>query len=207
MVGKGVGKLQHGESTALEVLEEEDRAIRELLAQIERNRGASVEQRYEYGNLAKQLLRRLAVRESARADVSAAIGDSSLGSLVAPMTAHDSARRELIDRLEALSRGIQGLSLNSGQDFDGPLSELVGLISEEIEWELAEALPCLQRRLSPQDRARLFESAHYIRHHAPTHLHAPGPRWYERAPVVSRLLTVIDHLRDFPRAARGERGI
>jgi hypothetical protein len=42
---------------------------------------------------------------------------------------------------------------------------------------------------------------HSIRH-APTSLSPEGPRWYERAPVISRLLTIYDRLRDFPRASR-----
>ena len=41
--------------------------------------------------------------------------------------------------------------------------------------------------------------------HAPTNLELSGPRWIERAPVLSRLLTIYDHLRDFPRNRAGAR--
>ena len=145
--GHPVGKSKDGEPTALEVLADEDRAIQDLFTRIEQNRGSSVERRYQYGNLAKQLLRRLATRESAHADVAGATANvPALRSVASQMTAHDPRRRELIDRLAALSRGIQGIALNSGQDFDEPLRELTELIDREIEWELSEALPRIPNR-------------------------------------------------------------
>jgi hypothetical protein len=196
-----------GVSTAFDVLVHEDCALKDLFAQIERNRGGSVEQHYQYGNLAKQLLRRLATRESSLVDVVAGISNvPALHQLAIRMTAQDSERRELFDQLENMSHGIQGIWLNTGQDFDKPLCELMDLLSPEIEWELSEALPFIRRSMTVGDTARLFGDANYVRHHAPLRLDPSGPRWYEHAPVVSRILTLIEHLRDAPRAARGHRG-
>jgi hypothetical protein len=47
-----------------------------------------------------------------------------------------------------------------------------------------------------------MKSAGHVRRHAPINLDPHGPRWWERAPVISRLMTVYDHLRDFPRSRR-----
>jgi hypothetical protein len=95
--------------------------------------------------------------------------------------------------------------LNQGQDFDGPLTALIDAVGPEIEWELSDAIPLIRRSLSTNDAAKLFSSARYVERHAPTILNTSGPRWHEHAPVISRLVTIYDHLKDHPRAARNER--
>ena len=90
------------------------------------------------------------------------------------------------------------MNLNQGQDFDGPLVDLIDAVKPEMDWELAEAIPLIRRSLSEVDTANLFCSARFAKRHAPTRLSVKGPRWYERAPMISRLVTIYDHLKDFP---------
>jgi len=129
----------------------------------------------------------------------------ALHSTAARMADRARDRRPLIDEVGDLSRSIQGISLNTGQDFDGPLTSLIALITPEIEWELLEAIPLIQRSLGPDAEGVTFESARYVTRHAPTHLNLLGRRWYEHAPVVSRLVTIYDHIRGHPRVSRDER--
>jgi hypothetical protein len=102
--------------------------------------------------------------------------------------------------VEKMSRGVQGINLRVGQDFDGEMEALMQVVEPETEWELTSALPDVKRALQATDREDELRSARYLSAHAPTNLHPDGPRWWERAPVISRLITVYDRLRDFPRA-------
>jgi hypothetical protein len=85
------------------------------------------------------------------------------------------------------------------------VEELIQTVGTEIEWDLGEAIPELSASLERDHREGELKSAEHLRKHAPTNLDPQGPRWRERAPVISRLLTVYDHLRDFPRASRHNR--
>jgi hypothetical protein len=99
-----------------------------------------------------------------------------------------------------MSRGVQGINLNVGQDFDSEMQELERIVGTEIEWELGEAIPQILHAVGDEPGVDdQMKSAHYLQKHAPTNLEPSGPRWIERAPVISRLLTIYDHLRDFPR--------
>jgi hypothetical protein len=100
---------------------------------------------------------------------------------------------------------VQGINLRTGQDFDTEVEELIQVVGTEIEWDLAEAIPELEASLQHNHRQDELKSARHLRTHAPTNLDPRGPRWRERAPVISRLLTVYDHLRDFPKASRNDR--
>ncbi len=108
--------------------------------------------------------------------------------------------RPHIDRVEKMSRGVQGINLRAGQDFDGEMEELMRIVDAETEWELHVALPDLRKALEAADGEDELKTAEYLSVHAPTNLHPDGPRWWERAPVISRLITIYDRLRDFPRA-------
>jgi len=46
--------------------------------------------------------------------------------------------------------------------------------------------------------ATMFCSARYAIQNVPTRLNVKGPRWYERAPIVSGMVTLYDHLQDYP---------
>ena len=112
-------------------------------------------------------------------------------------------RRKQFDIVGDMSRNIQGMYLNQGQDFDVQMQPLIEEVEIEIKWEMEEGLPTIRRaaRVTPLG----FKRARVVLRHAPTRLSPTGSRWYERAPVVSRLLTIFDHLRDHPRATSGER--
>lgn len=187
---------------ALELLESEDLELRELFGELRQRRGTSVEDRAEYGDIAKEIVRHVATREAALQDVSqVAAHDPQLTECVSRIDLGMHQRRSQIDVVERMSRGVQGINLRVGQDFDAEMEELIQLVGTEIEWELGEALPELRGSLLQTDREEELKSARDVRRHAPTSLSPRGPRWWERAPVISRLITAYDHLRDFPRGA------
>jgi hypothetical protein len=165
------------------LLENEDLELRELFGELRQRRGRSVEDRAEYGDIAKEIVRHVATREAALVEVS-------------NVAAQDPQLSEFASRM---SRGVQGINLRTGQDFGSEMEELIQLVGTEIEWELGAALPELRGSLRQTDREDALKSASHVRRHAPTNLSPQGPRWWERAPVISRLITVYDHLRDFPR--------
>jgi hypothetical protein len=191
------------DANALELLESEDLELRELFTELRQRRGSSVEDRAEYGDIAKEIVRHVAVREAALVDVAEVASDEPRLSEVASRFAHGrNVSRPHFDRVERMSRGVQGINLRTGQDFDAEIEELVQLVGTEIEWDLGEAIPELRASLEQSHREDELKSAGHVRRHAPTKLKPEGPRWYERAPVISRLLTVYDHLRDFPNSSR-----
>ena len=184
------------------MLETEDLELRELFGEIRKRRGSSVEDRPEYGDIAKEILRHVATREAALTEVSrVAAQDVQLCEFVSRVNQGMQVRRPQIDRMERMSRGVQGINLRTGQDFDSEMEELIQLVGTEIEWELGEALPELRGLLHQTDREDDLKSATHIRRHAPTKLDPRGPRWWDRAPVISRLITLYGRLHDFPRGA------
>jgi hypothetical protein len=197
---RGGGHVETKQSEdALDLLEREDVELRRLFAAIEEARADTVGGRATYGNLAKDIIQHLATREAALAEVARKIED--VDELAGVLDADPSTRRELLDHLEKMSRGVQGINLNTGQDFDGVFQRVIETVGPEIETDLTDAVPAVRGWLSKSDEHPL-KSADYVVRHAPTSLNPQGPRWYERAPVISRLLTIYDRLRDFPRASR-----
>jgi hypothetical protein len=194
------------DANALELLEGEDLELRDLFAELRQRRGPSVQDRAEYGDIAKKIVRHVAVREAALIDVAGVASEDPRLSGIASRIEHSrSNSRVHIDRVEKMSRGVQGINLRTGQDFDTEVEELIQVVGTEIEWDLAEAIPELEASLQRNHRQDELKSAKHLRTHAPTNLDPRGPRWRERAPVISRLLTVYDHLRDFPRGSRNDR--
>jgi hypothetical protein len=189
--------------TALDLLEHEDKELRTTFSQVRATQGSSVEQRAEYGDLAKTIIRHVATREAALADVANVVADvPTLQSIAFRLERETAIRREAIDRVEKMSRGIQGINLNTGQDFDKELTELMQIVGSEIEWDLDEAIPAVRSALAAHGKTDDLKSAGHVRRHAPTNLDPDGPTWLERAPVFSRLVTIYNHLRDFPKAVR-----
>lgn len=190
-------------SNALELLEVEDLELRDLFGELRQHRGNSVEDRATYGDVAKEIVRHVATREAALVEVSKVAAQepesSGFGERIGDAMI---VRRPHIDRVEKMSRGVQGINLRTGQDFDEEIEALIQEVGTEIEWELDEMLPALRGALGRSDQETDMKSADHIRRHAPTNLDPDGPRWWERAPVVSRFITVYDHLRDFPRSRR-----
>jgi hypothetical protein len=197
---RGGGHVETKQSEdALDLLEREDVELRRLFAAIEEARADTVGGRATYGDLAKDIIQHLATREAALAEVARKIED--VDELAGVLDADPSTRRELLDHLEKMSRGVQGINLNTGQDFDGVFQRVIETVGPEIETDLTDAVPAVRGWLSKSEEDPL-KSADYVVRHAPTSLSRQGPPWYERAPVISRLLTIYDRLRDFPRASR-----
>ena len=186
------------EKTSLDLLESEDAVLCGLFKEIRDCRGPSVEERYDYGNLAKEIIRHFAVRQSSLMNVAATIASTpALRSTGTRMSSGGTDRRRVYDEVGDLSRNVDVMNLNQGQDFDGPLMALIESVASELDWELDDAIPLIRASLSENDIAGRFCSARYAQRHAPTRLSVKGPRWYERAPIVSRLLTLYDHLNDY----------
>jgi hypothetical protein len=189
---------------ALDLLQREDEELQRLFTAIQEARGDSAHGRAIYGDLAKDIIQHLATREAAIVEVGRVVTEvPELGSIAAALGASASHRRELLDQLEKLmSRGVQGMNLNTGQDFDSVLQQVIDTVGPEIERDLADAVPAVRTWLASTEEPDPLKSGAYVAQHAPTSLSPAGPKWYERAQVISRLLTVYDRLRDFPRAVR-----
>ena len=52
----------HAEKTSLDLLEEENLLLCDLFEQLDGHRGSSIEDRYDHGNLAKLIIRHIAIR-------------------------------------------------------------------------------------------------------------------------------------------------
>lgn len=201
-----MNKTRRDEDTSLDVLESEDRLLLEFFEKVKRNEGPDVEERYEYGSAAKQIVHHLAIRQSSLMDVARTIkGVPELRASAERMREQATSVHDQIDHLDDLSRSVQGISLNTGQDFDGPLRSLMEVVGKEIAWELQEAIPAVRSALGPDLATAGFKSGHYVRTHVPTGLHVGDPRWFERHALLARIVTLFDFLRDHPRAPRGER--
>jgi len=195
------------DETALDLLEREDRELLQLFSDLEAAQEPDVESRARYGDLAKNLIRHVATREAALVDVSTALkGLEGTEGEWSALEGNGNDRRQAIDEVERMSRGVQGINLNAGQDFEGALSALTDLLEPEIDRDLHHLIPHLRRTLTPQEANAVFHSAAHVARHAPTRLSPKGPAWYERAPFVSRLLSIYDRLRDYPTASRRARG-
>jgi hypothetical protein len=193
------------EGDALDLLEREDLELRRLFTMLRQRRGVSVEERAEYGGIAKEVIHQLAVREAALVDVAVvAAEDPGLKELGERLEEHLHKRRPLVDRIEKMSRGVQGINLRIGQDFDAAMEDVIQVVGTEIEWDLGLAIPTVKGAMGPERRKSELRRAAHLERHAPTHLDPKGPRWWERAPVVSRLITIYDQVRDFPQG-RGAR--
>jgi hypothetical protein len=191
------------DASALDLLESEDLELRELFTELRQRRGTSVEDRAEYGDIAKGIVRHVAIREAALDNVAQVTShDPRLCELTSRIVRARTTSRPHIDRVERMSRGVQGMNLRTGQDFDTEMEELIQLVGTEIEWDLNDGIPALKSNMTRTDRVGGLKSARHLRKHAPTNLNPNGPRWRERAPVISRLLTVYDRLRDFPKSQR-----
>lgn len=173
--------LKHSEKqgSALDLLETEDLELRHLFASLRLTRGPSVEERAKYGDLAKEAIRHLAIREAALVDLSeVASNDPSLSEISERLQQSMQEHRPHMDRVEKMSRGVQGINLRAGQDFDGEMEGLMQIVDTEMEWELGVGVPDLRRTLEAADRQDEPKTAEYLSVHAPTNLHPDGPRWW-----------------------------
>src|SRR5262249_29440421 len=128
--------------TSLDLLEGEDRKILKLVTELNAVRGQGVAERSDYGNHAKLLVRHFATREAALMDVVEGLrGVPELSGLQHRLEAGTAERRHRMDVVEKMSRGVQGLYLNTGQDFDPALRSLVDFVAPDLEWEIGEGVP------------------------------------------------------------------
>lgn len=155
-------------ANALDLLESEDLELRRLFTQLRLKRGPSVEERAEYGELAKQTIRRLATREAALVEVAREAADPNRREITDRLEFAMHERRPSLDRIEKMSRGVQGINLRVGQDFEGAMVDLMQIVGTEIEWELSEGVPALEGALRRADRERELHSAERVAQHAPT---------------------------------------
>jgi hypothetical protein len=202
--------VDHGrpirDATALDLLEHENEDIHVLMDRLEATRGSTVDQRAEHGDLAKELIRQVTIREAALVEITEGLATfPQLTAVTDQLRDEMRFRRRAIDRVEHMSRGVQGISLNIGQNFEDELRTLTDLLGPEIDWQTAEAIPAVHRHLDDKTLAEVLPTASRVAKHAPTNLSPEGPRWYERAPVISRIITVYDRLRDFPKAQNSGR--
>jgi hemerythrin superfamily protein len=183
-------------TTSIDAWERSDTQIDELLRVIETHRGPRVDDRAEYGKLAKLLLRRAAVHEAAVHDVVHAVGDTPrIDDVVAKIESDSSVRRKILDRMERKSRGVQGINLNQGVDFDGDLNAYAELVRVQVPWEQRVALPAM--REVARGREHLLHDEKFISRHAPMRFRSR--RWRRASHSISSwLLTASNHLGDFP---------
>lgn len=198
--GNEDSEMNHGRDpdvTSLDALERVDLELKDLFRQVVDSQGPSVEQRYRYGVLVKEALHQLAVRQASVVDVAVTIDFcQDLSATATGLLERATACRSLIDELGDMARGVQPIWLNVGQDFDTPFRALADLASSTIEWELSEAIPLIRKELGPSTSTRSLRSAKYVQSHAPLRLDPSGPRWYERAPVISRITTIYQRVRE-----------
>jgi hypothetical protein len=148
-------KRSEKQGSAVDLLETEDLELQELFAGLRRNRGPSVEERAKYGDLAKEAIRHLATREAAVVNVSDVVADDpSLGEVAERLQKSMQEHRPFLDRVEKMSRGVQGINLRVGQDFDGEMEELMQVVGAEMEWELDVAVPKLKGATEADPKAR-----------------------------------------------------
>ncbi len=139
--------------TALDFLEDEDLELRRLFMALRARRGSSVEERAQYGDIAKETIRHLATREAALVDASnVASDDPGLQDFSSRVEDGMRQHRPYIERVEKMSRGVQGIDLRVGQDIYGEMEQLMQVVGTEIEWELDVALPDLKGILEATDR-------------------------------------------------------
>jgi uncharacterized membrane protein len=186
------------EPTAVDLLAREDAALAGLLAKMHEMSLGSVDARSEFGDLAKAMIRHAAAREAAVEDMTLALANCApMAAVVERMDADLAAEHPALAELESLARGVTGMNLNLGQDFNGPLEQFEELIARQISWEMNEALPMIRTLLAehPELGERLH-SHRYLLRHAHAHPEPEIASWYERPALVGRLLNTVSRLRD-----------
>ena len=179
---------------AIDLLDYEDRALAELLTAF----CDDALDRSQHGEVVKLLVEHLAVRQAARQEVADAVAAvPALADVEHRLRAGTADRRTELRELDELTRGVEPINVNQGQDADAVVARVRPRLEQEIREDLEELVPALRRRLTDRQRRRL-PSARYVRHHAPTHPGPHGRRWYDRIGPLVRLHAIYDYLRGFP---------
>ncbi len=147
--------------SSLDLLEHEDLRLRAEFGHVRAVLSPAVEQRAEYGELAKSVIGRVATREAALVDVAHAAADVPELEAVSDRLAQQSTiRRQVMHRVEKMSR--RGITPNPGQDFSREFTELMQIVGSEIEWDLDEAVPALRQALERRGKVQDLTNAHTL---------------------------------------------
>ena len=197
------------ENSSLEVLKMEDLGLRQHFKRIRQlldpsfrisgydSRATEVLRRYEYATVVKEVLFSLAVRQSAAMDVAKTIAQRpELAPTAAKIIERGTVCRPILHELREMRRLQNPMSLALNSEFEEALRSLLKVSSLTIEWELQEAIPRITQSFDVESAVTQFRTAGYVRRHAPRRLCLSGPQWYESAPVVSRLLTLLHKISD-----------
>jgi hypothetical protein len=110
-----VTKRSEKKGTALDLLEMEDLELRQLLTALGNTRGPSVGEWSEYCDIAKEAIRQLATHEAALVDVREVASEHpALREVSDRFEGAMLEHRPHIDRVEKMSRGVQGINLRVG---------------------------------------------------------------------------------------------
>jgi hypothetical protein len=178
---------------ALDRLEYEDRALRELVEAF----GDESLDRRQHGEVVSLLVEHLAIREAARQHAA-----DGLDQVDEVQELADGLRAGTVDRPidlvipEELGGGVQAANRDQGQDIDAVVARILPGLRRNIDADLGQIIPEVRRRLPIERRAELLPSARYVVRHVPT---PPGVRArpvYER--IGPRLRALYDLVRGFP---------
>lgn len=98
----------NAEEDALGLLEREDVELGRLFTRGDEARGGTARGRALCGDLAKDIFQHMATREAALVEVARKVGEvPELEGIAANMQADPTARREILDRLEKMCRGVR----------------------------------------------------------------------------------------------------
>ncbi len=183
---------------ALDRLQYEDRALRQLLKAFSKR---ELDPRL-HGKVVAMLVEHLAIREGAREYVAESLAAiPELDDLGRQWQDGTVERRRRLARLEEMTRGLEAVNINQGQDVDAAIAEMTPTLLEEIDEEERQLVPSVVERLGPTRRAEVLPSTSYVLHHAPSHPGAHRLRWYERLGPLVRLHALYDYLRGLPAGA------
>lgn len=157
--------------------------------------GDDVDARWQRGSAAKLLLQHLAVREESKRVVAERLREVGQADLAGKLEGDRVRRRELMDRLDELTRGQQAIMANT-PDHDEVIMALKSVFDEEVGPERDEWLPAARRALGPAGE-RGLPSPRWVRTHSPTHP-TPRPGRLAKLGPLRALWALYDHLRGSP---------
>lgn len=187
---------------ALSLLRVQNHILTDLLAAWKEHTAAlaggdDVSLRWERGSVNKLILQHLAVRESAKEAIAGRLRKVGRDDLAARLEGDGIGRRQAIDRLDELLRGVLGMNTNT-PEVDVAVDRVGRIFRQEAVVEDRELIPAAQDALDAAGEK--LPSALHIRLRSPTHP-SPEPRWYDRIGPLKAVRALYDHLRGNPSGA------
>jgi hypothetical protein len=144
---------------------------------------------------AKFIIRHLAIREAARADIVRALSRPDVREEELVDFVHDdrTAMRSVITTLTKMAGGVSAGQLDIGQPFTDTLLKARAL----LQADLSDPLDPNTIR-AHGGVAKALHSAAYVRRHSPAHLNGPRLRCFERLGAIQALRTGYDWLNRNP---------